>query len=124
MIGVDLFSGAGGMSLGAVSAGVDVQQVVEADPHAAATYLANHTPKNGIFIDDIRKFKATKLKNRDNEGLVVFGGPPCQGFSTSNQRTRSSENINNWLFSGAALNCTICWRHMITTTDKPFSLCC
>jgi DNA (cytosine-5)-methyltransferase 1 len=28
----------------------------------------------------------------------VFGGPPCQGFSTSNQRTRSSKNRQNWLF--------------------------
>lgn len=98
MIGIDLFSGAGGMSLGARQAGIDVQHVVEADEHAAATYLANHTPKYGIFVDDIRKFKPAKIQGRDHEGLVVFGGPPCQGFSTSNQRTRSLENENNWLF--------------------------
>lgn len=98
MIGIDLFSGAGGMSLGARRAGVDVQQVVEADKHAAATYLANHQPKYGIFADDIRKFEPQKIQNRDNEGLIVFGGPPCQGFSTSNQRTRSSANEKNWLF--------------------------
>ncbi len=98
MIGIDLFSGAGGMSLGALQAGIDVQQVVEADKYAATTYLANHIPKYGMFNDDIRRFRVTKIDNRDNEGLVVFGGPPCQGFSTSNQRTRSVSNEKNWLF--------------------------
>lgn len=98
MIGIDLFSGSGGMSHGAISAGIDVQKVVEADQYAAATYIANHQPKYGIFVDDIRKFRTSKIKDRDNEGLIVFGGPPCQGFSTSNQRTRSLDNSNNWLF--------------------------
>jgi DNA (cytosine-5)-methyltransferase 1 len=98
MIGVDLFSGAGGMSLGARDAGIDVQLVVESDTYAAATYLANHIPKYGLFNDDIKKFKPIKLPDRQNEGLVVFGGPPCQGFSTSNQRTRSIDNEGNWLF--------------------------
>lgn len=98
MIGIDLFSGAGGMSLGARMAGIDVQLVIEADKYAADTYLYNHKPKYGIFVDDIRKFKPINLGNAKKEGLVVFGGPPCQGFSTSNQRTRSSQNDNNWLF--------------------------
>lgn len=98
MIGIDLFSGAGGMSLGARMAGIDVQQVVEADKYAATTYLLNHKPKYGLLADDIRKYSPAKMKGRDNRGLIVFGGPPCQGFSTSNQRTRSSKNANNWLF--------------------------
>jgi DNA (cytosine-5)-methyltransferase 1 len=98
MIGIDLFSGSGGMSYGAISSGIDVQQVVEFDKYAAATYIANHQPKYGVFNDDIRKFRASKVINRKRGGLIVFGGPPCQGFSTSNQRTRSSENSNNWLF--------------------------
>ncbi len=42
MIGVDLFCGAGGMTLGAKMAGIDVMFAVEADPHAATTYAANH----------------------------------------------------------------------------------
>lgn len=97
MIGIDLFSGAGGMSLGARLAGIDVQVAVEADPHAAQTYLHNHKPKYGLFNDDIRKFKKIELESRD-QPVVVFGGPPCQGFSTSNQKTRSAGNENNWLF--------------------------
>ncbi|WP_269813754.1 DNA cytosine methyltransferase [Bowmanella yangjiangensis] len=98
MIGIDLFAGAGGMSLGARLAGVDVQVVVEADKHAAATYARNHVPSVGMFDDDIRNFQKIELVNQRNEPVVVFGGPPCQGFSTSNQRTRSSDNQNNWLF--------------------------
>lgn len=98
MIGIDLFSGAGGMSLGARMAGVDVQQVVEADKYAALTYMRNHQPKYGVFVDDIRNFKPVAIDKRNSDGLVVFGGPPCQGFSTSNQRTRSLTNGSNWLF--------------------------
>jgi DNA (cytosine-5)-methyltransferase 1 len=35
---------------------------------------------------------------KTQEGLVLFGGPPCQGFSLSNQKTRNKSNENNWLF--------------------------
>lgn len=98
MIGIDLFAGAGGMSLGARYVGVDVQVVVEADKHAAATYIKNHQPLHGVFADDIRNFEKVELRNPDNEPVVLFGGPPCQGFSTSNQKTRTALNENNWLF--------------------------
>lgn len=42
MIGIDLFSGAGGLSLGAEMAGVNVAIAVESDPYAAQTYRVNH----------------------------------------------------------------------------------
>jgi DNA (cytosine-5)-methyltransferase 1 len=96
MIGIDLFSGAGGMTVGAKQAGVRVHAAVENDPYAAATYRANN-PEVQLFADDIRKL--THLPVPSNEPLIVFGGPPCQGFSTSNQRTRSLDNSNNWLYS-------------------------
>jgi len=85
------------MSLGASMAGVDVQLVVESDKFAAETYLLNHKPKYGLFNDDIRKFSKIEIKNK-KEPTIVFGGPPCQGFSTSNQKTRSVFNEDNWLF--------------------------
>jgi len=97
MIGIDLFAGAGGMSLGARRSGVDVQIVVESDKWAATTYEANHMPKFGVFANDIREFEPVELGAR-RKPLVVFGGPPCQGFSTSNQKTRTAQNENNWLF--------------------------
>ena len=79
-------------------AGIDVQQAVESDFYAAQTYHFNHTPKHGIFNDDIRNYRPRKLSGSNHNGIVVFGGPPCQGFSTSNQRTRTKHNQNNWLF--------------------------
>ena len=96
MIGIDLFSGAGGMALGAVQSGIDVKVAIESDPHAAATYKQNH-PNVTVLTDDIRNIKRIRLPS--NSGCkILFGGPPCQGFSTSNQKTRTMDNPNNWLF--------------------------
>ena len=96
MIGIDLFSGAGGMSVGARSAGVEISYAVESNLHAASTYSKNH-PDTPIIAKDIRCIK--KIPKTSNTGpIVLFGGPPCQGFSTSNQRTRSSNNPANWLY--------------------------
>ena len=95
MIGVDLF-GAGGLSLGAVQAGIDVRLAVESDPHAAETYSANH-PATTVFRQDIQRLHRAALPIGDAP-RILFGGPPCQGFSTSNQRTRTVSNPNNWLF--------------------------
>jgi len=97
MVGIDLFAGAGGMSLGAKAAGIDVQLVIDSDKKSIETYRHNFNSSYEIFNDDIRKFKKIKLKS-SNRPKIIFGGPPCQGFSSSNQRTRSILNINNWLF--------------------------
>ena len=51
---IDLFAGAGGMSLGAQLAGIDVVLAVEADPYAAKTYAANHA-NTTVFNDDVRR---------------------------------------------------------------------
>jgi DNA (cytosine-5)-methyltransferase 1 len=98
MQAIDLFSGAGGMSSGAVAAGVTVRYAVEFDQRAATTFQLNH-PETVMFTKDIRKVRARDFIGLDRtEPLVIFGGPPCQGFSTSNQTNRDAENANNWLF--------------------------
>jgi len=84
------------MSLGAVQAGVNVRLAVEADKHAAATYAHNH-PHTEVVVDDIRKLRKINIRT-NGSGKILFGGPPCQGFSTSNQRTRNKSNPDNWLF--------------------------
>ena len=96
MVGIDLFSGAGGMSLGAEWAGVKVEVAVEADTHAAKTFRENH-PSTAVINKRIESVASIDFDSQ-NRRLIVFGGPPCQGFSTSNQRTRSSANPLNWLF--------------------------
>ncbi len=42
MQGIDLFSGVGGMSIGAEESGVDIRYAVEIDNHAASTFALNH----------------------------------------------------------------------------------
>ena len=96
MIGIDLFAGAGGMTLGAQDAGIQVRLAVENDPNAAATYAANF-PGVTLISDDIATVTEINIDTR-GEPTVLFGGPPCQGFSTSNQRTRNQLNPRNWLF--------------------------
>ena len=98
LIGIDLFSGAGGMSLGATKAGIEVIFSVESEPNACTTYQHNF-PNTQLFSQDIRLLKKIPKFKSKSQKIVLFGGPPCQGFSTSNQKTRSKENINNWLFS-------------------------
>lgn len=94
MIAIDLFAGAGGMSLGAKRAGIHIKQAVECDPNACATFRHNF-PDADLFEGDICNFTPCELPA---EGSLVFGGPPCQGFSTSNQRTRTRDNPKNWMF--------------------------
>lgn len=96
MKGIDVFSGAGGMSVGAAWAGVETAAAFDADPHAAQTYKLNH-PKTQVICDDVRNIEDFGVFRPEGE-CVLFGGPPCQGFSTSNQRTRNIQNENNWLF--------------------------
>ncbi|MCP4376518.1 MAG: DNA cytosine methyltransferase, partial [bacterium] len=96
MIGVDLFSGAGGLSLGATQAGVDVRLAVESDTYAAQTWAHNH-PDAQVFSDDIRNLQEINIESNGQQ-RILFGGPPCQGFSISNRRTRNAENPGNWLF--------------------------
>ena len=99
VIGVDLFSGAGGLSLGAEMAGIDVRMAVERDRFSAETYRNNHTGTM-VVEDDIHNVKPLDfLALHPNEKVtIVFGGPPCQGFSTSNTMTRNMQNPNNSLF--------------------------
>lgn len=88
-IGIDLFSGAGGMSLGFEQAGFDVVSAVEIDPVHAAIHKFNFpgcavVPKSVTAVsgDDIRRAAGIGETTVD----VVFGGAPCQGFSMIGQR--------------------------------------
>lgn len=95
---VDLFCGAGGMSVGAMAAGCKIVLATDFDRDAAGTYRKNH-PGVPFFADDIRRLHFKVPKNTYTTAqTIVFGGPPCQGFSTSNQQNRNRENPKNWLF--------------------------
>ena len=98
-IAVDLFSGAGGLSLGFEQAGFDILTSVEYDPIHAAVHSYNF-PKTTTICADISDLSAAKIKagikkgwrthgrsgSWDGEVDVVIGGPPCQGFSLIGKR--------------------------------------
>ena len=57
---IDLFSGCGGLSIGFIQNGYDVEKALEFDPMIAETYKANH-PDVNVIVDDI--------KNVDQSGV-------------------------------------------------------
>lgn len=72
---------------------------VEKDTHAASTYRKNH-PTTNLIVGDIRDIPTQTIAStsKGSKPTVVFGGPPCQGFSYSNSRNRTATNETNWLF--------------------------
>ncbi len=85
---LDLFAGAGGLSLGFEQAGFSVVAAVEFWEPASKTYARNH-PRVKLFQEDIRD-DAVKRKiqaiHLDTPIDVVIGGPPCQGYSNAGNR--------------------------------------
>lgn len=79
---IDLFCGAGGLSLGFDKAGFDNIFSVEFNPDFAKTYKRNF-PTHNLIIDDVRNIDNEQIKELvgNNEVDVIIGGPPCQGFS-------------------------------------------
>ncbi|MBS0273265.1 MAG: DNA cytosine methyltransferase [Proteobacteria bacterium] len=88
-IGIDLFAGAGGMSLGFEQAGFDVAAAVEIDPVHCAVHKFNF-PNCAVIPTSVERLTGSAIRtaagigNRDID--VVFGGPPCQGFSLIGHR--------------------------------------
>jgi DNA (cytosine-5)-methyltransferase 1 len=88
-VAISLFSGAGGLDLGAEAAGFKVMAAVEYNHDAADTMEKNffhlHTPVIRRSILEVTSREITKsagLKPRERPDLLV-GGPPCTPFSKS-----------------------------------------
>ncbi|OMD05185.1 DNA cytosine methyltransferase [Paenibacillus sp. FSL R5-0636] len=103
LLAVDLFSGAGGLSLGFLQTGqVEIAAAVENNKFAQKTYKRNHEKKNSChnikYYDDIRRldFKE-QIINEYQKIDLVFGGPPCQGFSNANRQKTELISTNNQL---------------------------
>jgi DNA (cytosine-5)-methyltransferase 1 len=90
---IDLFCGAGGLTLGLQQAGFEVIGAVEILPIAAETYKKNH-PNVDLQASDIRDLSPESLMKKwglkKGELDLIAGCPPCQGFSSIRTRNKSS----------------------------------
>jgi DNA (cytosine-5)-methyltransferase 1 len=88
-IGVDLFAGAGGLSLGFEQAGFRIAAAIEYDPIHAATHEYNF-PDCSIICRSVADIGGDYIRAQSKIGRadvdVVFGGAPCQGFSMIGKR--------------------------------------
>ncbi|MEY7847508.1 DNA cytosine methyltransferase, partial [Klebsiella africana] len=106
---IDLFAGAGGFTLSAVEAGVDVIAAVEFDKSAAETYRKNFIEgkkrkielRSGPQKGDINNITPLELRQslelERGELDIILGGPPCQGFSTHRIKNAGVDDPRNAL---------------------------
>lgn len=86
---LDLFAGAGGLSLGFHWAGLETIVANDISKDAVATY-ANNFPEATSILGDIREPEVAERilseVKRNGGADIIVGGPPCQGFSTAGRR--------------------------------------
>lgn len=93
---VDLFAGAGGLSLGFVQTGkYEIKVAFEREPHMQATYHRNHP--NVELQGDVCGADYADIQRRHGAIDIVIGGPPCQGFSNANRQKNHAISQNNML---------------------------
>lgn len=97
---IDLFAGAGGISIGLEEAGFSCLYANEVSPIYSTTLEKGYP---GAFVEtgDIRKVDAASVRRalqlEKGELSLLAGGPPCQGFSV-NAPVRSTDDERNHLF--------------------------
>lgn len=93
---VDLFAGAGGLSLGFMQTKkYDIKVAFENNPAMQKTYKKNHM---GVDVrDDVCLADYDDIQKKYGKIDVVIGGPPCQGFSNANRQKNHSISQNNML---------------------------
>ena len=93
---VDLFAGAGGLSLGFMQTKkYDIKVAFENNPAMQKTYKKNHM---GVDVrDDVCLADYDDIQKKYGKIDVVIGGPPCQGFSKANRQKNHAISQNNML---------------------------
>lgn len=93
---IDLFAGAGGLSLGFKQTGqVKIVAAAENNLNARKTYKRNF--KLARLYSDVRTIDYAELQDTVGSVDIVIGGPPCQGFSNANRQHTTVISMNNRL---------------------------
>ena len=93
---VDLFSGAGGLSLGFMATGAfDIKVAFENNPAMQQTYRLNHTTTD--VRGNVCDADYDQIRSEYGDIDIVIGGPPCQGFSNANRQKNHAISMNNLL---------------------------
>lgn len=89
-VAIDLFCGAGGLSLGLQQAGFQIVAAIDNDSIAASTYEANIRSGllNGVIEDISASDVLSKAGLSPGDCTLLAGGPPCQGFSLQRRGSR------------------------------------
>jgi DNA (cytosine-5)-methyltransferase 1 len=97
-LAMSFFTGAMGLDLGLEKAGISTVLASEIDPIICDTIRANRP--NRALIGDIRNYSGRAIREECNLGSeteidLVFGGPPCQAFSTAGKRKAFEDERGN-----------------------------
>jgi DNA (cytosine-5)-methyltransferase 1 len=87
---VDLFCGCGGFSLGAHEAGFDVVRAYDNNPILTSSFERNF-PNTKLRPKDISRLTGAEIEKDVGKIDLVFGGPPCQGFSAIGRRDKNDD---------------------------------
>jgi len=95
---IDLFAGAGGMSVGFEEAGFELAAATDWDRWSCETLRKNHTKNVFIYEGDITKIKLSEFRDKlfVKDIDLIIGGPPCQGFSQLGKRLENDPRNKLW----------------------------
>ncbi len=101
-IALSFFSGAMGLDLGIEKAGFDIRLTCEIDKYSRQTITLNRP--NTALIGDITAYTPDDILrfaglSHDDDIDLIFGGPPCQAFSTAGRRSGLNDNRGNVFLS-------------------------
>lgn len=92
---VEVFAGGGGLAVGLREAGFRTVAAVELEPHAAATFKANH-PTVQVFRQDVRTVRGSMIMPLAGGCVDALAAcPPCQGFSSLTSKWRKDDLRNS-----------------------------